>query len=625
MKRASRWYGLWLSICVLPLSAFATRYVAPGGGNIPPYTNWAMAARNINTAMVAAAEGETVIVSNGTYLLNETVGCTSQRLVSVNGPGVTAIDGRGAVRCLWMYGASAVVEGFRISNGREEYGAGVVIVGGGLLKNCVVSSNRSVNTGGGVYVGVGGRLEDCTITRNVASNRWGGGVYFAGPGSASNCLISMNQASTGGGVMLDHGGQLRDCRLIQNSASDSGGGAYLNVGGELRNCLIINNEAALYGGGVFGDRGYLLNCTIAANLAGEDGGGLFSLDQQTNINTIIYLNATQPGQPNQNFDTEGVGTVFRYCCSVPSPGGVSPLEGDPAFVDPMTDNYHLRPTSPCMDWNGANATAPASDLDRVPRPIDGNGNLIVSSDLGCYEYVPGRLVKDYNNNQKSDLVVYDAAAGRWYVRDLDGTVSCFGTNWGFAGATPVSGDFNLDFRADLAVWHGATGNWYLRTVAGQTLAWATNWGFNGCVPVAADFNGDRRSDLGVWNPADGNWYVRTLAGTTLAWATNWGFSGCQLVAADYNADGKADLAVHHPATGNWYIRTLSGRVLAMGANWGYRGTRPVPLDGDGDGRTDLAVYDPATGNWYIRTLDGHTLAWAQNWGWASPAVSVLSP
>ena len=60
------------SILLTVLQADATRYVSLTGGNTPPYNTWARAARDIQTAVNAAANGELVLVSNGTYALPAT-------------------------------------------------------------------------------------------------------------------------------------------------------------------------------------------------------------------------------------------------------------------------------------------------------------------------------------------------------------------------------------------------------------------------------------------------------------------------------------------------------------------------------------------------------------------------
>ena len=59
---------LVLSMVLCVTIAYAVpRYVAPNGGNISPYTSWAMAAATIQSAINAANDGDEILVSNGTY------------------------------------------------------------------------------------------------------------------------------------------------------------------------------------------------------------------------------------------------------------------------------------------------------------------------------------------------------------------------------------------------------------------------------------------------------------------------------------------------------------------------------------------------------------------------------
>src|SRR6267378_6021966 len=46
----------------------ATLYVSPSGGQVAPYANWSNAARVIQDAVDAAANGDEIVVTNGTYL-----------------------------------------------------------------------------------------------------------------------------------------------------------------------------------------------------------------------------------------------------------------------------------------------------------------------------------------------------------------------------------------------------------------------------------------------------------------------------------------------------------------------------------------------------------------------------
>ena len=83
------------------------------------------------------------------------------------------------------------------------------------------------------------------------------------------------------------------------------------------------------------------------------------------------------------------------------------------FVDPQLElthanPYRLGPTSTLIDA-AADDVAPAEDHDAFPRPFDGNGDMIVQSDLGAYEY-PAREI--------DGLRFVGAALLDWGVRSL---------------------------------------------------------------------------------------------------------------------------------------------------------------------------------------------------------------
>jgi hypothetical protein len=315
--------------------ASAVRYVDMNGTNpSPPYTDWAIAARVIQDVVDAAAAGDEIIVTNGTYatggravgtniLVNRAAVDKPLTLRSVNGPQFTVIqgyqvpgttNGDGAIRCVYLTDGASL-SGFTLTNGatridgdweREQSGGGLwcestngvvsncVLVGNsanagggasqGTLYNCSLSGNSAVS-GGGVYQST---LNNCTLTGNSASE--GGGARF---GTLNNCTLTGNSAQYGGGAawatlnnctlnrnLADFGGgacagTLSNCTLTGNSAQ-YGGGA---IGGHclfwvcpctLNNCLLTNNSAQYGGGAAWAT---LNNCTLTGNSAGLDGGG----------------------------------------------------------------------------------------------------------------------------------------------------------------------------------------------------------------------------------------------------------------------------------------------------------------------------------------------------------------
>ncbi|NCC61315.1 MAG: PKD domain-containing protein, partial [Verrucomicrobiae bacterium] len=208
------------------------RYVAPGGGNVWPYSTWADAAHAIQDAINAAIEGTIVLVSNGNYSSGGKVinGTLTNRVAldkaitvqSMHGPEQTIIQGAGpmgdgAVRCAYIAGP-AVLCGFMLTNGytrnvgdyqTEQCGGGVLLGDGGVLSNCMITG-CGAQSGGGVS---GGLIRNAVIWGNIAAEL-GGGCYS---------------------------GLLENCTVVDNSAGGEGGGIYRS---EAMNCIIWSNRVA---------------------------------------------------------------------------------------------------------------------------------------------------------------------------------------------------------------------------------------------------------------------------------------------------------------------------------------------------------------------------------------------
>ena len=178
----------------------ATLYVSLDSPNpTPPFATWATAATNIQDAVDAARNGDTVLVTNGVYAvgardvlvldtnlqppqlvsggLSRVVVTNSIRLESVNGPVLTRIDGgkmlneaghiTNGVRCVCL-GTDAVLTGFTLTNGVAWDGGGVWAESpSAVISNCTLTSN-SAQHGGGAH---GGTLYGCTLNGNWAGNR----------------------------------------------------------------------------------------------------------------------------------------------------------------------------------------------------------------------------------------------------------------------------------------------------------------------------------------------------------------------------------------------------------------------------------------------------------------------
>ncbi len=443
MTRLPR-FSLLVASCTLPaLTAWAatTHYVwqdSPNPG--PPFSGWSTAAHTVQDAVDAAQRGDTVFVTNGVYttggravgtnlLVNRVAVDRPITLQSINGPQATVIQGYqipgtvtgdGAVRCVYLTNG-AVLSGFTLRSGatrrvgnypREDSGGGLYCESRGVsVSNCVLLGNSAYTYGGGVYRGTLGNtilsrnsasqgggafysiLYDCSLEDNEAGSRGGGASYS----TLTNCVLTGNQADDYGGGADES--TLSACTVSDNYAWEGGAGVRA---GAAYACIFSDNWSS-YGGGAF--QATLYNCILYHNVAYFGGGGAAwtSLYQCTVVeNTGDYALTSYPGGgvcdsmltncivyyniavSNPNYDS----STLSYCCTTPRPPvGLGNITNEPAFVDPASGDYHLRPDSPCINAGNNTYVTTTTDLDGNPRIVSG------TVDIGAYEYQgPGSAI-----------------------------------------------------------------------------------------------------------------------------------------------------------------------------------------------------------------------------------------
>lgn len=349
-----------------------TRYVAPGGSHTSPFTSWATAANDIQSAVNVAANGNTVMVSNGTYSVGATIVVNKPiTLKSVNGSAVTIIDGGNARRCLEL-SHGAIIDGFTISNGWAPGGAGLTAEGASVL-NCVIRDNVAYSPEG-ARAGFGGGAQLTYTT-----------IY--------NCIVENNHADTmAGGIDVYLGGvRIENTIIRNNSAGSMAGGvaleaAYSATSNVMVNCLVTGNHAGSLAGGVYalgGDgENTLVHVTVVGNSAGDTGGGVVEHSLLNISNSIIYGN---DANSFSNFAYYSYSDKVSYSCIAPLVPGTMNTDANPMFINPSLGDYRLSAASPCIDA-GVNVPGIHIDLDGLPRVLDGNGDGIATADMGCYEF-----------------------------------------------------------------------------------------------------------------------------------------------------------------------------------------------------------------------------------------------
>ena len=131
-------------------------------------------------------------------------------------------------------------------------GAGLLIgLRGGTVSWCRITGNAAKNFfirgGGAALVGNKAVLSHCLVdgnrTHTSSSDEYAGGI-FASRGLVENCLVTNNTSvQYGGGIAIHGSAKIRNCTVAFNKAATKGGGLFWfdGSGREIRNCLFAFN------------------------------------------------------------------------------------------------------------------------------------------------------------------------------------------------------------------------------------------------------------------------------------------------------------------------------------------------------------------------------------------------
>ena len=367
----------------------------------------------IFSAILAAKDGDTVLVSPGSYseLPLHFFG-KAIAVRSVGGPNVTVIKGRGSSVVSFIHGedSNSILEGFTITNGSRKSGGG-----GGIFcrksSPTIINNNIGGNSalmGGGIYCEYASpRIENNLFIENTAE--YGGGLFCclsSHPEILNNRFVSnyaVNADKTdfngGGGIYCAYNSYpIIDSNEFFDNFADFGGGLFCNLysSPKITNNVFAVNDAD-YGAGICCFCSFpIITCnTISMNTANNVGGGIFLYKSRPPItNTIIWDNRALAwsGHERYNeiyFQSVQSGPNVNFC--VVKNGwtkGEGNIDEDPLFVDSSGGDFHLQPGSPCIDAGDNNATGlPETDYEGDERIIDGDldGEAVV--DIGADEHL----------------------------------------------------------------------------------------------------------------------------------------------------------------------------------------------------------------------------------------------
>lgn len=390
----------------------ATRQVATTG------TDWAndclsSPCASIGQALVVAAQGDSIAIAPGVYVLGGTLVIEKSLTLLGSGPlnthvtvaegistSVVVVEGENTkvhIENLEIRGAHDVAEG----------GGGVRNGGKLVLRNVHVRNNRTSSTGGGVY-----NLGDMWIYESLIegneSEGMGGGIHNFGSMVVYASYILGNVVtrpdwSGGGGIM--NVGQLLVARstIAENRSAAIGGGITNSSQGNLLllNTTVTGNHAETNGGGVHSaGKSRLTHVTVAHNTIGisdslpfSAGGVVAAVNGDVELrNSIVAWNSkNECGATHVGFEKPliyGQGNVTRdFTCGLSdslNTLGVDPLLGPLDYHGGTTPSYFLLPGSPAIDA-ASEFYCMNEDQRGFARPIDGDGSLGAQCDAGAFE------------------------------------------------------------------------------------------------------------------------------------------------------------------------------------------------------------------------------------------------
>jgi hypothetical protein len=241
------------------------------------------------------------------------------------------------------------------------------------VRNGYFKFNETMNArGGAIWANDALNLTGTTLDSNTAINGDGGAAFANGASVVERVKFVNNQSGgNGGALLISNTLTLSNTLLIGNFATN-GGGLYQEAGGgRIVNSLFAGNLASSHSGMALylkptGTLQLLFTTVAAPTLTSGDAISVFAGNVQIQ-DTVVTNHTTglfrQGGTVFQDYNLFFGNTLSIFGATS---GGTHNAVGDPLFVNPSSDNYHLRLGSAAL--NVGLDTGVYTDIDGQVRP-----------------------------------------------------------------------------------------------------------------------------------------------------------------------------------------------------------------------------------------------------------------